>query len=104
MCRLPEWSMSHTPPSVSKQTSMKWLPPPKVPSWLAVLYCVSFFGPLYHVLRGWLHDDDARWWWHLPTCYGSVIGTLWGYATHFRRRGEKKSIADLQVEQKLKRG
>ena len=38
MPRLPEWSISQTLSSVSRQTSMKWLPPPSVPSWQATLF------------------------------------------------------------------
>jgi hypothetical protein len=32
MCRLPEWSISHTRSAPSRQTSMKWLPPPRLPA------------------------------------------------------------------------
>ena len=33
MPRLPEWSITQTRSSSSRHTSMKWLPPPSVPSW-----------------------------------------------------------------------
>jgi hypothetical protein len=37
MWRLPEWSISQTFWAPSRQTSMKWLPPPRLPTWPTTL-------------------------------------------------------------------
>jgi Glycosyl transferase family 2 len=75
---------------------------PAVPLWLAGIYCVTLLGPLWHALRGWVRDGDARWLWHLPACIASVLGNAWGVWTYKTRKGERKLVADLQVKQKLK--
>src|ERR1017187_6959043 len=31
-------------------------PPPRVPGWVGGFYCVSFFGPIFHTLRGLMRD------------------------------------------------
>jgi glycosyltransferase involved in cell wall biosynthesis len=83
----------------AKTNWMKEKPP--VPLWLAVIYCVTFIGPVFHTLRGIVRDGDARWLWHLPACLGSVLGNAWGVWTYKRRGQEKKLIAELQVKQNL---
>ncbi len=83
----------------AKTNWMKEKPP--VPLWLAVIYCVTFIGPVFHTLRGIFRDGDARWLWHLPACLGSVLGNAWGVWTYQRRGQEKKLIAELQVKQNL---
>ena len=84
----------------AKTNWMKERPP--VPLWLAGVYCVTFAGPLWHSLRGWIRDGDARWLWHVPASLGSVLGDVWGVWTYKRRGKEKKLIAELQVKQTLK--
>jgi hypothetical protein len=74
-----------------------------VPLWLAAFYCVSFVGPLWHTARGILRDGDPRWLWHLPASLGSFLGNGWGVLTYHRRGAGRKSIADLQVKQELKK-
>jgi hypothetical protein len=75
---------------------------PPMPSWLAALYCATFVGPLYHALRGWARDRDARWLWHVPASVASVLGVAWGMVTYRHRRGERRLVADLQVKQTLR--
>ena len=75
---------------------------PPVPLWLAVVYCVTFIGPLWHTLRGWIRDGDARWLWHLPACLGSVLGNVWGVWTCRTRRRDEKLVAKLKPRQDLK--
>jgi glycosyltransferase involved in cell wall biosynthesis len=86
---------------------------PPVPLWLAAVYCVTFFGPLWHSLRGLIRDRDPRWLWHLLACPASVLGNAWGVWTYRRRRNDKRGggqnggapslIAELQVKQTLKK-
>jgi hypothetical protein len=42
MQREPECSITHTVPASSRQISMKWLPPPSVPSWVCGRLSSSF--------------------------------------------------------------
>ena len=88
---------------VQEEMPANWMKEkPPVPLWLAAIYCVSFFGPLWHTLRGIIRDGDFRWLWHLPACPASILGNAWGVWT-YKRRGQNKSlIAELQVEQNLK--
>src|SRR5580700_9829077 len=52
---------------VQEEAKTNWMKEsPPVPLWLATVYCVTFFGPTYHTLRGMLRDGDLRWLWHLP--------------------------------------
>jgi len=89
---------------VRDQTSVNWThEKPPVPLWLAGLYCVTFVGPLWHALRGWVRDGDAAWLWHVPASAGSFIGTAWGWWTYRSQKNDPKLIARLQVEQSLKR-
>ena len=54
---------------VQEEMPVNWMKEkPPVPLWLAAVYCVTFFGPLCHTLRGILRDGDACWLWHLPAC------------------------------------
>ena len=93
---------------VQEEMPVNWMKEkPPVPLWLAGVYCVTFFGPLWHTLRGIVRNHDARWLWHLPACPASVLGNAWGVWTYKRRRGDKGTggqslIAELQVKQTLK--
>jgi glycosyltransferase involved in cell wall biosynthesis len=89
---------------VQEEMPVNWMKEkPPVPLWLAGVYCVTFFGPLFHTLRGIFRDGDVRWLWHLPACLGSVWGNAWGVLTYKRRGQDKKLIAELQVKQELKK-
>lgn len=89
---------------VQEEMPVNWMKEkPPVPTWLAGFYCLSFFGPLYHVVRGLLRDGDAAWLWHLPASYGSFLGAAWGVWTYKTNKGNRKLIADLQVKQTLKK-
>jgi glycosyltransferase involved in cell wall biosynthesis len=88
---------------VQEEMPVNWMKEkPPVPLWLAAVYCVTFFGPLWHTLRGIFRDGDFRWLWHLPACPASVLGNAWGVLTYKRRGRDKSLIADLQVKQTLK--
>ena len=88
---------------VQEEMPVNWMKEkPPVPLWLAAVYCVTFFGPLWHALRGIFRDGDARWLWHLLACPASVLGNAWGVWTYKRRGQDKSLIAELQVEQNLK--
>jgi glycosyltransferase involved in cell wall biosynthesis len=88
---------------VQEKMPVNWMKEkPPVPLWLAAVYCVTFFGPTFHTLRGIFRDGDVRWLWHLPACVGSVLGNAWGVWTYKRRGHEKKLIAELQVKDKLR--
>ena len=83
---------------VQAEMPVNWMKEkPPVPLWLAAIYCVTFFGPLWHALRGLVRDGDFRWLWHLPACPASVLGNAWGVWTYRRRGKDKRLIADLQV-------
>ncbi len=88
---------------VQEEMPMNWMKEkPPVPLWLTVVYCLTFFGPLWHALRGLMRDGDVRWLWHLPASPASVLGNAWGVLTYKRRGKDKKLIAELQVKQELK--
>jgi hypothetical protein len=88
---------------VQEEMPVNWMKEkPPVPLWLAAVYCVTFFGPAFHTLRGLVRDGDARWLWHLLACPASVLGNAWGVWTYKRRGQDKSLIAELQVEQNLK--
>jgi type VI protein secretion system component VasK len=70
--------------------------------WLAVLYCISIVGPLWHTVSGIVRDRDMRWLWHMLACPLAVVGCAWGVLTYKRRGKDKKLIAELQVKQTLK--
>jgi glycosyltransferase involved in cell wall biosynthesis len=89
--------------SVQRETRVNWMnEKPLVPLWLATIYCVTFLGPIFHTVRGIFRDGDARWFWHLPTCLGSVFGNVWGVITYKLRGGEKNLMAKLKPKQVLK--
>jgi glycosyltransferase involved in cell wall biosynthesis len=89
---------------VQEEMPVNWMKEkPPIPGWLAVFYCVSFVGPLYHTVLGLIRDRDVRWLWHLPASLASVVGTVWGGITYRRWRGREKLVAELQVKQTLKR-
>jgi glycosyltransferase involved in cell wall biosynthesis len=89
---------------VQKEMPVNWMKEkPPVPLWLAAIYCVTFFGPLWHTLRGIFRDGDARWLWHMLACPASVLGNAWGVLTYKQRGQDKKLIAELQVKQELKK-
>jgi glycosyltransferase involved in cell wall biosynthesis len=89
---------------VQEKAKANWMKEkPPVPLPVAVLYCVSVVGPLWHTALGIIRDRDFRWLWHTPACIGGVLGCVWGVLTYKRRGGEKKLIAELQVKQTLKK-
>ena len=89
---------------VQEQTPVNWMKEkPPVPTWMAALYCVSFIGPAYHALTGFLRDGDARWLWHLPTSVASLLGVFWGMWTYKTQKGNRKLVAQLQVKQTLRK-
>jgi len=89
---------------VQEEMPVNWMKEkPPVPLWLAVIYCVTFFGPLWHTLRGIFRDGDARWLWYLLACPASVLGNAWGVLTYKQRGQDKKLIAELQVKQEFKK-
>ena len=88
---------------VQDEMPVNWMKEkPPVPLWLAAIYCVTFFGPLWHALRGIFRDGDFRWLWHLLASPTSVLGNAWGFWTYKRRGQDKSLIAELQVKQTLK--
>lgn len=79
---------------------------PSIPLWLAGLYCVTFFGPLWHALSGAIRDRDLRWFWHILASPACVMGNAWGVWTYRRRNtpnGGNQTLAELQVKQELKK-
>jgi glycosyltransferase involved in cell wall biosynthesis len=89
---------------VQEEMPVNWMKEsPPVPLWLAAVYCVTFFGPLWHTLRGIFRDGDIRWLWHLLASPASVLGNAWGVYTYKRRGKDKKLIAELKVKQELKK-
>jgi glycosyltransferase involved in cell wall biosynthesis len=88
---------------VQEEAKTNWMKEkPPVPLWLAGIYCVTFIGPVCHTVAGLLRDLDARWFWHLPACLGSVLGNAWGVWTYKTRKHEKNLVAKLKPEQTLK--
>jgi glycosyltransferase involved in cell wall biosynthesis len=88
---------------VQEEAKTNWMnEKPAVPLWLAVMYCITFVGPIFHTLRGIFSDGDARWLWHLPACLGSVFGNAWGVWTYKTRRHDKKLVSNLKPKQTLK--
>jgi glycosyltransferase involved in cell wall biosynthesis len=88
---------------VQEEARTNWMKEkPLVPLWLAVIYCVTFVGPVFHTLRGIFRDGDWRWRWHVPASMASVLGDVWGVLTYKRRGKDGKLIAELQVKQTLK--
>jgi glycosyltransferase involved in cell wall biosynthesis len=89
---------------VQKEAQTNWMKEkPPVPLWLAGVYCVTFAGPLWHTVRGLVHDRDIRWLWHVPASLASVLGNAWGVLTYRRHGKDKNLIARLQVKQTLKK-
>jgi hypothetical protein len=88
---------------VQETAKINWMKEkPPVPLWLAGVYCVTFAGPLWHSLRGWIRDGDARWLWHVPASLGSVLGDAWGVWTYKTWRGDRNLVAKLKPKQTLK--
>ncbi len=88
---------------VQEEKPVNWMrEKPPVPAWLAAFYCVSFFGPAWHTVRGLVRDRDLAWLWHIPASVASLLGVLWGMRTHRTGRNNRQLIADLQVKQTLK--
>ena len=89
---------------VQEETPVNWMKEkPPIPLWLAVVYGVTFIGPLWHTLRGLIRDRNPRWLWHLLASPASVLGNAWGVLTYKQRGKDKKLIAELQVKQELKK-
>lgn len=94
---------------VQEEMPVNWMKEkPPVPLWLAAIYCVTFFGPLWHTMRGIIRDRDPRWLWHLLASPASVVGNAWGVRTYRRHRNDKGTggeslVAKLQVKQELKK-
>ena len=89
---------------VRDQTPVNWMKEkPPVPIWLAGVYCLTFVGPLWHAFRGLARDRDPAWLWHVPASLGSFWGTAWGWWTYKTRKNDPKLVANLQVEQQLKK-
>ena len=60
---------------VQEEMPVNWMKEkPPVPLWLVAVYCVTFFGPLWHTLRGIVRGGDLRWRWHLQASPASVLG------------------------------
>ena len=76
---------------------------PRVPSWVACLYCVSIVGPLYHVLLGLMKTRHPAWLWHLIACPASVLGVTWGVLTYLRTGRNPDVEARLQPRQQLEK-
>jgi hypothetical protein len=88
---------------VLEEMPVNWMrEKPPLPLWLAVLYCITVVGPLWHTLVGLVRDRDVRWLWHVPTSMASVMGDVWGVQTAKARKGDRRLVADLQVKQTLK--
>lgn len=88
--------------NVREETKVSWIKHKSaVPAWAAALYCASWVAPMWHVLLGLLRDRDVRWFWHPPACFGSLVGTIWGWQTQ-KSRGKDRNIHDLKVDQTLK--
>ena len=82
---------------VQEEAKTNWMKEhPPVPLWLAALYCVTFAGPIFHVLRGIFRNGDWRWLWHLPACPGSVLGNAWGVWTYKTHRHVKNLVSHLK--------
>ena len=87
---------------VQEEMPVNWMKEkPPVPLWLATIYCVSFFGPLWHTLRGIFRAGDARWLWHLLASPASVAGSVWGVWTYKTRKHDRKLVANLKPDQSL---
>lgn len=40
---------------------------------LAVIYCLSFIGPLIEAMKGYIIDRDIAWFLHPPLCFATVV-------------------------------
>jgi glycosyltransferase involved in cell wall biosynthesis len=90
---------------VQEEVKTNWMKErPRIPLWLAAIYCVTLAGPVYHALRGMIRDGDWRWLWHVPACPASVLGNAWGVWTYKTHKHDKKLVARLKQEQVLKNG
>ena len=88
---------------VQEEVKANWMnEKPSVPLWLAVIYCITFIGPLWHTVSGLIRSGDARWLWHLPACIGSVLGDAWGVFTYRWCAKDRRLIAKLRVNQTLR--
>jgi glycosyltransferase involved in cell wall biosynthesis len=88
---------------VQEEAKTNWMrEKPLVPLWLAVLYCATIVGPIYHTIIGLVRDRDACWLWHVPASVASVLGDVWGVLTYKWRGKDRKLIAELQPKQTLK--
>ena len=74
---------------------------PDVPPWLACLYCVSFFGPLWHTVLGLVRTRNLAWLWHPLACPVSVFGLTWGVLTYLTSPKTYDQEAALQPVQTI---
>jgi len=87
---------------VQEEMPVNWMKEkPPMPLWLAGVYCVTFAGPVWHTLRGWVRDGDPRWFWHVPASLASVLGNAWGVVTYRQHGRDRNLIAKLQPKQNL---
>ncbi len=75
---------------------------PRVPGWLACLYCATLVGPLFHTVRGLIRTRHPAWLWHPVACVASVFGITWGVLTYLTRGKDQAAEAALQPRQKHK--
>jgi len=68
---------------------------------VALIYCVSVVGPLWHTCRGLCRTRDWHWLWHLVACPASVAGLAWGVITFKIRPRTADAEASLQPKQKI---
>lgn len=88
--------------SLRKNSGLSWTTQsPQTTPVLAVLYCATFMGPCYHMLRGLVTGGDLRWLWHPVACCASLIGLIWGVATYLCIPRTADAEAGLQPVQKL---
>ena len=74
---------------------------PDVPPWLACVYCVSFFGPLWHTALGLVRTRNPAWLWHPLACWASVFGLSWGVLTYLIAPKTPDQEAALQPVQTI---
>ena len=74
---------------------------PAVSPLVAVLYCATVAGPLWHTARGLWRTRDWHWLWHPLACLFSVVGLVWGVLTFKLSNRTHDAEASLQPKQKI---